>query len=304
MKTKFFITALLVFSIFISCNSTTDRKDNSTYAYEIAELPEGTLNKTTDKENKQIPVGKFSPLTTDSVASPLQTTTVSNTDWDKKIIKTATLRLEIKDFKKYNDHVHKTAKQYGAYIAQEEQSLSDEKSETVISIKVPVSQFETMMNQLPGDDGKVLERKISTDDVTGEMVDTKSRLEAKKQMRLKYLEFLNKSKNMTEVLQVQNEINDIQEQIETASGRVAYLSHQSAYSTINLSFYQPMAGYKPTDGAPSFLTRISTAFRNGTSWMADLLVGLTTIWPLILLVIGGYMGWKIIRPKKAIVQNA
>ena len=159
------------------------------------------------------------------------------------------------------------------------------------------------MNSLPGDDGKVLERKINTDDVTGEMVDTKSRLEAKKQMRLKYLEFLKQSKNMEEVLQVQNEINGIQEQIESAASRVGFLSHQSAYSTINLSFYQPMTGYKPTDGAPSFLTRISTAFKNGTSWMGDLLVGLIAIWPLFLILFGFYIGWKMIRKPKVLAEK-
>jgi hypothetical protein len=45
------------------------------------------------------------------------------------------------------------------------------------------------VNELPGIKNKILERNISTEDVTGEMVDTKLRLEAKKGMRLKYLEF-------------------------------------------------------------------------------------------------------------------
>lgn len=301
MKTKLFITALLIFSILISCNRE-NKADLLTRDFQLAEVKTKESPSGNDNENKQIPVGKLSPFTADSGASPVQAI-MPNIDWDKKIIKTATLRLEIKDFKKYNEHVHKTAKQYGAYIAQEEQNLSDEKSETVISIKVPVAQFEVMMNQLPGDDGKVLERKINTDDVTGEMVDIKSRLEAKKQMRLKYLEFLKQSKNMTEVLQVQGEINDIQEQIESASGRVAFLSHQAVFSTINLSFFQPMAGYRPTDATPSFLTRISSAFKNGISWIADLLVGFVAIWPLLLLLFAGYMSWKMIRPKKVIVQQ-
>jgi len=231
------------------------------------------------------------------LASPLQRFPASNPDWDKKIIKTATIRLEIKDFKKYNDYVHSAVKQYGGYIAQEEQNLSDEKSETMISIKVPVAQFETMMNQLPGNDAKVLERKITTEDVTGEVVDTRSRLEAKKQMRIKYLEFLKQSKNMEEVLQVQHEINSIQEEIESAAGRVEFLSHQSSYSTINLSFYQPVNGFKPSDGAPSFFTRITAAFKTGAGWIADLFVGLISIWPLLLVIIGIYFGWSRVRPK-------
>ena len=154
-----------------------------------------------------------------------------NPDWDKKIIKTGFLKLEVKDFKMFSDLVHRSAKQYGGYVANEEQSQSNEKKESVISIKVPVEQFESLMNQLPSDSDKIIEKKITTEDVTGEVVDTKSRLQAKEQMRLKYLEFLKQAKNMEDVLKVQDEINSIQEEMESASGRINYLSHQSVYST-------------------------------------------------------------------------
>lgn len=297
MKAKLFIPALLFFSIFIACNK-------SENAAETAELKAPLSKQKDETDQQQIPVGTLQQYAADSGVVPAPVKAASNPDWDKKIIKTATLRLEVKDFKKYNENVHKTVKQFGAYIAQEEQNLTDEKSETLISIKVPVDQFETMMNQLPGADVKVLERKITTEDVTGEVVDTRSRLEAKKQMRLKYLEFLKQSKNMEEVLQVQNEINSIQEEIESAAGRMDFLSHQSAYSTINLTFYQPINGYKPTDGAPSFFTRVTDAFKAGAKWIADLFVGLISIWPLLLLVLLIYIGWRRMRPANVIAQKS
>lgn len=276
MKIKIFIPTLLISVLFISCNRLSNKKEFAANDFELSKALETEPNNTAENK-QQIPVGKFSPLSGDSAYSPLQTASIRNPDWDKKIIKTATMRLEIKDFKKYNDYVHGTVKNFGAYIAQEEQNLSNERSETVISIKVPVMQFEAMMNQLPGDSAKVLERKISSEDVTGEVVDTKSRLEAKKQMRLKYLEFLKQSKNMEEVLQVQGEINNIQEQIESAASRIGFLSHQSLYSTINLSFYQPTGNYEPDETAPSFFTRISNAFKAGASWVGDLLIGLISL---------------------------
>jgi hypothetical protein len=304
MKTKLFITAIVITSFFIACNKGTGKSEAVAMDLTTADLKEPESQQNGYKEKQQIPVGKFSPPAIDSTGSSAQIPTVSNPDWDSKIIKTANLKLEIKDFKKYNDFVHNAVKQYGAYVAQEDQNLTDEKSETTITIKVPVAQFEPMMNKLPADDSKVLERKISTEDVTGEVVDTKSRLEAKKQMRLKYLEFLKQSKNMEEVLQVQSEINAIQEQIESAAGRVAFLSNQSAMSTINLTFYQPMDGYKPTDAAPSFLTRISIAFKTGAGWIAELFVGLVSIWPLLLIVFAIYFGWKKLRPAKVIAQKS
>ena len=172
-----------------------------------------------------------------------------------------------------------------------------------MSIKVPVAQFETLLNQLHGKDVKITERKIMTEDVTGQIVDTRARLEAKKQMRLKYMEFLRQSKNMAEVLQVQNEINNIQEEIESASGRVELLSHQSAYSTINFTFFQPLAGYNPSDKAPGFFTRASGAFSAGAHWVTELFVGLISIWPLLLIIFGIYFGWKKMHAVKIVSAN-
>ncbi|MEP7163654.1 MAG: DUF4349 domain-containing protein [Ferruginibacter sp.] len=294
MKAKQFLSAILLISIFISCNKA--KKDN---------ISDSNLElKKTEADNR----GAFELYQTTDTTMPVSSQAppvkVSNPDWDKKIIKTAMLRLEVPDFKKYNESVHKTIKQYGGYVAGEEQNLSDEKSETTITIKVPVDQFEGMIDQLPGQSVKVLERKITTEDVTGEVVDTRSRLEAKKQMRLKYLDFLKQSKNMEEVLQVQAEINSIQEEIESAAGRINFLSHQASYSTINLTFYQPFAGFKPGDSKPTFFTRLTVAFRSGVEWFADIFVGLMSLWPFILISILAVIIWKRSRVRKPIQQNA
>jgi hypothetical protein len=306
MKTKLIIASLAFFTLLFSCNRNSENKVET--AADITNIKQKSPPfQTSDKgkEEKQIPVAD-QQVAADSGGIPTPTKAVSNPDWDKKIIKNATLKLEVKDFKTYNENVHKTVRQFGGYIAQEEQNLSEEKTETVITIKVPVDQFESMMNQLPGADIKVLERKITTEDVTGEVVDTRSRLEAKKLMRLKYLEFLKQSKNMEEVLQVQNEVNGIQEEIESAAGRVAFLSHQSSYSTINLTFFQPLPGYKPSSGdeTPSFLSRVSNAFKMGASWVADLFIGLIAIWPLLLIIFTAYFGWKKIKPSRKPVIKA
>lgn len=89
---------------------------------------------------------------------------------------------------------------------------------------------------------------------------------------------------MEEVLQVQSEINGIQETIESAAGRVSFLTHQSAMSTIQLTFYQPSSGYKPVDANPSFFTRIANAFKTGAQWIGDILIGLVSLWPLLLII--------------------
>ena len=307
MKVNLFIAAILFVISLVSCERI--RKQNiETSDTQLSELksPSPSQNETKKipaKERQKIPLGMLQTLQSDTTGIPANVQSVSSPDWDKKIIKTAQLQIEVKDFKNYNGNIHTIVKNFGGYIAKEEQHSGEEKIETAIVIKVPVEQFDGLMNELPGNDNKVLEKNIATEDVTGDMVDTRLRLESKKGMRLKYLEFLKQSKNMEEVLQVQNEINGIQEEMESAAGRMEFLAHQSSYSTINLSFYQPVNGFTPVDGPPGFLSRMGKAFQSGTTWMADLFIGLLSIWPLLILVAAGYLGWRKIKPSKIMVQK-
>lgn len=285
------ILAACMLSILVvihACNVPSNQEKTTDTVDQNSLVPASAENALQESQNElqQIPHAELQIDHADSVTSKSGLKSIATADWDKKIIKTASLKIEVTDFKKYSEGMYKTVRQLGGYIAQEDQDLTPEKNESVISIKVPVYQFETMMNELPGNDTKVIERKINTDDVTGKIIDVKSRLEAKKEIRLKYLEFLKQSKNMKEVLQVQAEVNNIQEQIESAANQSNYLTHQSALSTVNLTFYQMVSGFKPeVVAAPSFLNRISDAFKTGGRWIADWIIGLIYIWPLVLIIV-------------------
>ncbi|MDF2187870.1 DUF4349 domain-containing protein [Paraflavitalea sp. CAU 1676] len=204
-----------------------------------------------------------------------------NVDWDKKIIKHGTLSVEVGDYAKFNDLVHNAVKQLGGYVANEEQNESDYKIENALTIKVPVAQFDNAIQSLAPGKEKILVKKITAQDVTGEVVDTKSRLEAKREVRLRYLELLRQAKKMEDILQVQEEINEIQENIEAAAGRVHYLTHSAAYSTIELSYFQvidPKAKDKETP--PGFGEKVLLALTAGLAWVGELLIVLLTLWPL------------------------
>ena len=131
-----------------------------------------------------------------------------------------------------------------------------------------------------------------------EVVDTKSRLEAKIQVRQRYLDLLKQARNMGEILNVQNEINEIQEQIESGAGRINYLNHSSAFSTIHLVFYQILNASAKDSNNPSFGTKLGEAFRTGWALVRDLMIGLVSIWPLFFMIFFGIIFYKRWRTKK------
>lgn len=223
-------------------------------------------------------------------------------DWDKKIIKTAHLNIEVKDYNAYNTSLRDKLKQFGGYIGQEEQSQSEYKIENILTIKIPVDQFDDAVNSISAGVKEVNQKKITSEDVTTEVIDTRSRLEAKKQVRLRYLDLLKQAKNMEEVLDIQSEINGIHEQIESAAGRMEYLQHSASFSTIHLTYYQVLNVAAIDADKPSFSTRITGAFRFGWNWIGELSVGIVSIWPLLLAVFGIMVFYKRAnksKPKQA-----
>jgi hypothetical protein len=116
-------------------------------------------------------------------------------------------------------------------------------------------------------------------------VDTKSRMQAKIAVRDKYLQLLKQAKNMNEILQVQNEINDIQEDIEAANGRINYMQHASAYSTVKVNYYQYINGSTGEEEKPDFFKKLYRAFSTGTLFITNLVLFLISIWPLLLLAL-------------------
>jgi len=292
-------TAVAVCLLLLACQKGAESENN------ISDLQAAVIEQHNNQDDAEAPIPvqeeqgmQFAKKAGGDVPPVVTSKPIPVVDWDKKIIKTATVKFEVKDFKSYNATVRNKIKQYGGYVSGEDNFLTDHTTETVLAIKVPVMNFDILMNELSDGNSKLIERSVKTDDVTTTFVDTKSRLESKKQMRLKYLEFLKQSKNMTEVLQVQDEINSIQEEIEAAAGKINYLSTQSAYSTIHLSFYQPLNGFVSHDATPlGFFSKVGEAFGAGTAVIKNLILGLITIWPVCLFGIAGYVLYKRNRKK-------
>ncbi len=302
MKRLFFAIAILPW-IFIACN-TGDNKE--------AAVSEIVVNDIASEKQEEASVtdsykGLVLPDTVIGtgleVPDPSVTKVPVTIDWDKKIIKTANITLEVKQHESYAFFIRDLVKKYGGYISREDNNATDYKNETNIVIKVPVLQFEALVNGLAAKDTRQLQRSITSEDVTGNIIDTKARLETKKVTKAKYLEFLKQAGKMEDVLKVQQEINDIQEDIESAEARLAQLSGEAKYSTINLTYFEPLAGYKADSDKPGFGSRIVSAFSEGGKIFGDIFIGVLTVWPLWLGLVAVIFIFRRFRRSAAIVKK-
>lgn len=293
---KHYIYCMAIFAMMLySCNknSSKDVMDN--------QLADQTITENNNNQDKPKQEEQSANADTVSLSTPpanITASSTSNEDWDKKIIKTADLELQLDDYKKFNTSFHASLKQFGAYIANEKQQETDSKLENSVTIKVPVAQFDDFVNSISGDGIKIVQKNISGADVTGEFIDTKARLQAKLAVREKYLQLLKEAKNMKDIIATQNEINEIQENIEAANGRMNYLQHSAAYSTITINYYQFLNG-STDEEQPGFYTKLSDAFSTGAAFVSGLFLFLISIWPFILAVVIFWVYVKRFKIKKA-----
>jgi len=282
------LTAAFAALILIACNNNSEKTKEMAIQdlkHEEDKAPSPVADIMTANESVRLD-SATSPQQAPKQKQPQQNLPQVKVDWDKKIIKTGSLNAEVKNYDSFYLSVREKVKNLGGYIAQEQQDQSDYKIENSLTIKVPVDQFDNAITELTLGTDKIKERKITSQDVTGEYVDTKSRMEAKREVRQRYIDLLKQAKNMQEILNVQSEINDVQGEIESAAGRINYLSHSSSYSTINLTFFQVLNISAKEYSEPSFWTKITESFKTGWQWTGNLIIGLVSIWPVILFFLG------------------
>jgi hypothetical protein len=170
------ITSILL-TILIACNdnkATSEKAADITLAATKQESPPAASNEMyANLADSTTPVPAAG--NDEQPKQPRTSAAATNVDWDKKIIKNATLTVEAKSHKSFNDFVHDQVKRTGGYVAEEEQNKSDYKIENIVTIKVPVDQFDNLVKSITSTkDENVVSQKVTSQDVTGEVIDTRS----------------------------------------------------------------------------------------------------------------------------------
>jgi hypothetical protein len=83
--------------------------------------------------------------------------------------------------------------------------------------------------------GKVLERQVTAEDVTEEFVDSQARLRNLKKTEERLVAHLSRTGKLSDTLLVEKELTRVRQEIEQIEGRLRFLSHRIAFSTITLT---------------------------------------------------------------------
>ncbi len=211
---------------------------------------------------------------------------------EKKIIKTATISIEVEDFKKARPALETLLKKYDAYIADESEQKYDYQVTDDLVIRVKAKNFDSLLNDVSGLAVHVNSKHVKQADVTEEFIDITTRLKNKKQVEQQYLEILKKARTISEILQVNEHIRVIREEIEAKEGRLKYLNSQVSLSTIYLNMVQTIE----SEDYPGFGYKFVQAIEGGWDGILIFILGLVYLWPFIIIIL--LTIWFIVRYQK------
>lgn len=170
-----------------------------------------------------------------------------------------------------------------------------------VRIRVPQANLDPLLAAL-GELGTVQQQGLSAEDVSTQIVDAQARLRNLRKSEESLLKIMERSGEISHVLEVSRELSRIREQVEQIDARVQNLKTQVRYSTVELTLAAAVAS-QPI-GRPLGET-IGTTWREATQSVGDLTVGLMQVglWllaysPYLLVVaIAGGVGYRTIRRK-------
>lgn len=210
---------------------------------------------------------------------------------ERKLIKEGFVVFETENIDSTRRQIFAAIDKYEAYTSSDQSYNSPGRLSNTIVLRVPAAHFDQLLNEATAGVNRFDSKNIEVKDVTEEFVDVQARLKAKKELEARYLTLLERANSVTEVLEVEKQVGQLRADIESIEGRLKYLENRVALATLSLTFYQSVPHKN------NFDNRFSEGFRNGWDNLIWFFVGLTHIWPFLLLLAGGIWLWRIRRKR-------
>ena len=266
------IYSLFILILFSQCSQ------RSESASEVATEAVSTDMVAATKEEAAPPTNQPNP-----VPSKITDTTIQ-----RMLTKEGTLRWETVDVVKTHAAILEQAKTHNAYVSNDNQTKDDYQTTTRMELRIPSVKFDEFISGIEKDVTKFDEKRIEVLDVTEEYIDISARMKTKKELEQHYYDLLKQTKNVAEVLLVEEQLNTVRADIESAEGRLKYLKDKVNMSTLHLTFYE-------TTSAPvGFFGEIGKSFVSGWKGFLYFILGIISAWPIVL-VVSGFLFWLIRR---------
>lgn len=196
-------------------------------------------------------------------------------------------------------HLTALATSLGGYVESTRTSDSGTAPTGDITLRVPVNQFETLLNQVRAL-GRALSVTTSGQDVTAQYVDLAARIQALDATRTQYLQILAKAQSIGDILAVEQQLSDLQTQIEQLQGQQNVVAGQTAFSSLAVDISEaaqtaPAPAHQP-GGLSKAWAHARHSFAQGLESVVSASGGLGVFLLCVLVLAGaGRLAWYVLR---------
>jgi len=164
---------------------------------------------------------------------------------DRKIIRNASLTMEVKSTSDMQHKVTSIAESHGGFVvtseAKQREDADPEKRTLDIKlvVRVPSERFGSALDQIRGLANTLREENVTGQDVTEEFIDLEARIRTQRALELQFLEIMKQARKVEDALEVQRQIADVRTDIEKLEGRKRFLENRASLSTIVVTLEGP-----------------------------------------------------------------
>jgi hypothetical protein len=224
----------------------------------------------------------------------------------REIIATGTLRFEVSRLALRRDiaRIDALAGEFGGYVSAADLAETGANPGGTIVVKVPAGSFSAFISRAEGI-AKVKSLAISDTDVTAQVVDLGASLTALVDERSQLEVLLGRAGKVSDLLSVENTIEDVQSQIEQIQGEQRTIAMQVSYSALTVDLVVPRPPHVGVaNGFGHAWHEAVSDFANGVKALivdlGDILFGLLSFIVIVLIILGLWRSvWPMVRRRIA-----
>ncbi len=192
---------------------------------------------------------------------------------DRKIVQTASMRLDVKEVGVSFEEVGRIATAAGGFVASSSFSNLSDSQVASVTVRVPSTSYQDVLSDFRALGVKVVAEDSKSSDVTAEYTDLGSRLRNLEATDTQLLALLGRATTITEILQVQDRLNGVRSEVEQVKGRMAMLDKLTDLATITVHLQPVAVGSSDGDGS-RLGNEISAAWDNSMEFLTDVAAGI------------------------------
>lgn len=173
---------------------------------------------------------------------------------DRMVVQESSMSLVVKKVKEASDQIIEKAKEAGGYMVSSTLSRPEDAPYATVVVRIPADKLKETLEYFRGLAVKVSYEDLWGYDVTDQYVDVEARLSTLNQTKAKFEEILRSAVKVTDLLEVNRELINLQRQIDSYQGQQKYLDQTSKLAKVTLSLstdemalpYAPAKTFRPS----------------------------------------------------------